>query len=90
MRLWQIEALAAGPRPDVQLTIWLMCGCGLRVSEALAVRKDSTVPISSKGFVLGVHVPLMAIGPRIDVADPTSILEALRSPDCVPLDKRTV
>jgi integrase len=36
----QIEALAAGLRPDVQLTIWLMRGCGLRVSEALAVRKD--------------------------------------------------
>jgi integrase len=36
----QIEALAAGLRPDLQLTIWLMRGCGLRVSEALAVRKD--------------------------------------------------
>ena len=36
----QIEALAAGLRPDVRLTIWLMRGCGLRVSEALAIRKD--------------------------------------------------
>jgi integrase len=36
----QIEALAAGLRPDLRLTIWLMRGCGLRVSEALAVRKD--------------------------------------------------
>ncbi len=36
----QIEALAAGLRPDLQLTIWLMRGCGLRVSEALAIRED--------------------------------------------------
>lgn len=36
----QIEALAAGLRPDLRLTIWLMRGCGLRVSEALAIRKD--------------------------------------------------
>lgn len=36
----QIEALAAGLRPDLRLTIWLMRGCGLRVSEALAMRKD--------------------------------------------------
>jgi integrase len=38
--LSQIEALAAGLRPDLRLTIWLMRGCGLRVSEALAVRED--------------------------------------------------
>jgi integrase len=36
----QIEALAAGLRPDVQLSIWLMRGCGLRISEALAIRED--------------------------------------------------
>lgn len=36
----QIEVLAAGLRPGIQLTIWLMRGCGLRVSEALAIRTD--------------------------------------------------
>jgi len=36
----QIETLAAGLRPDLRLTVWLMRGCGLRISEALAVRKD--------------------------------------------------
>lgn len=36
----QLEALAAGLRPELALTVWLMLGCGLRISEALAVRLD--------------------------------------------------
>jgi integrase len=36
----QLEKLAAGLPADQALTVWLMRGCGLRISEALAVRLD--------------------------------------------------
>jgi integrase len=36
----QIEALAAGLPEPYGFTVWLMRGCGLRISEALAVRSD--------------------------------------------------
>lgn len=36
----QLEILAKGLRPDLALTVWLMRGAGLRISEALAVRLD--------------------------------------------------
>ncbi len=36
----QLETLASALLPDLSLTVWLMRGCGLRISEALAVRLD--------------------------------------------------
>jgi integrase len=36
----QLEALASGLRPELALTVWLMAGTGLRISECLAVRLD--------------------------------------------------
>jgi len=37
----QLTAIAAGARPGLTLAVWLMRGCGLRISEVLAVRADS-------------------------------------------------
>jgi integrase len=34
----QLEALAGGMWPELALSVWLMRGCGLRISEVLAVR----------------------------------------------------
>jgi integrase len=36
----QLEVLAAGLGDELGLTVWIMAGTGLRVSECLAVRKD--------------------------------------------------
>lgn len=36
----QLEALVAALPEEYRLTVWLMRGCGLRISEALAVRSD--------------------------------------------------
>jgi integrase len=36
----QLEQVAQGMRPGWGLAVWLMRGCGLRISEALAVRAD--------------------------------------------------
>jgi integrase len=39
----QLDALAAGLPADWAATVWLMYGCGLRIGEALAIRKTSRI-----------------------------------------------
>jgi integrase len=59
----ELEALAAGLPPDWAATIWLMYGCGLRIGEALAVRKRSRI---NRGTTLRVREqvnPVAALKP---------------------------
>ena len=55
----QLYRLASGIRPEWGLTVWLMRGCGLRISEALAVRLDC---FRDGGKVLRVHEQTAAGG----------------------------
>jgi integrase len=48
----QLETLAKAMPASVALVVWLMRGCGLRVSEAMAVRLDG---FRSFGKILRVH-----------------------------------
>lgn len=48
----QLEGLAGGLRPELALTVWLMAGTGLRISECLAV---SLADFREGGRVLRVH-----------------------------------
>lgn len=48
----QLEKLAEGLKPQLELTVYLMRGCGLRISEALAV---SVNDFSADGATLRVH-----------------------------------
>jgi integrase len=48
----QLAALASGLGDELGLTVWIMAGTGLRISECLAVRKDG---FRNGGRVLRIH-----------------------------------
>jgi integrase len=55
----QLDRLASGLRPELALTVWIMAGTGLRISECLAVRLDG---FRDSGRVLRVHEQLARQG----------------------------
>ena len=71
----QLEALAAGLPADWAATVWLMYGCGLRIGEALAVKKRCRI---NRGTTLRVREqvnPVAQLKPlkfRVEASSATS------------------
>jgi len=57
----ELEALAAGLPADWAATIWLMYGCGLRIGEALAVKKRCRI---NQGTTLRVREQVNPVAER--------------------------